>query len=150
MNVVPFPRTPAPSTRGWQENELTTLSEACAAAIPSGEISGWEIGTTERGDPQLYLIGPAPEHDCILSISRLNRLYILEDGKGQVLFENHNIMLLAEQTYRVLRKGKAELIARLTVCWCAVREFFEEKIEPVVVEPIEVVIRFAQPFAVLA
>jgi hypothetical protein len=150
MKVVPFPRTPAPFPRGWQTNELTTLTEACAAAIPSGEISGWEIGTTERGDPQLYLIGPAPEHDCILSISRLDRLYILEDGKGQVLFENHNITLLAEQIYRALRKGKAGIIARLTVCWCALREFFEEKIEPVLVEPIEVTIHFAPPFAILA
>ena len=76
--------------------------------------------------------------------------YILEDGKGQVLFENHNIMLLAEQTYRALRKGKAEIIARLTLCWCAVREFFEEKIEPVVVEPLEVMTHFAPHFAVLA
>ena len=150
MKVVPFPRTPAPFPRGWQTNELTTLTEACAAAIPSGEISGWELGTTERGDPQLYLIGPAPEHDCILSISRLDRLYILEDGKGKVLYENYNITLLAEQIYRALRKGKAGIIARLTVCWCALREFFEEKIEPVLVEPIEVAIHFAPPFAALA
>ena len=150
MNVVPFPRTPAFFTRGWQTNELTRLTDACAAAIRSGEISGWEIGTTERGDPQLYLIGPAPEHDCILSISRLDRLYILEDGKGQVLFENDNVMLIAEQTYCALRKGKAEIVARLTVYWCAVREFFEEKIEPVLVEPIEVMTHFSPHFAVLA
>lgn len=150
MNVVPFPRMPAHFTRGWQTNELTKLTDACAAAIPSGEISGWEIGTTERGDPQLYLIGPAPEHDCILSISRLGRLYVLEDGKGQVLFENDNIMLLAERTCWALRKRKAEIIARLTVCWCAVREFFEEKVEPVLAEPIEVITHFAPHFAAVA
>ena len=50
---------------------------ACAVHIPGGQASGWELGETERGDPQLYLLGPAPEHDCILSISRLGRLYIL-------------------------------------------------------------------------
>jgi hypothetical protein len=150
MNVVRFPRTRALFPRGWQTNELSQLTDACAAAIPSGEISGWEIGATERGDPQLYVIGPAPEHDCILSISRLDRLYILEDGKGQVLFENDNIMLMAEQTYFALRKGRAAIVARLAVCWCAVREFFEEKIEPVLAEPIEVVTHFSPHFAVLA
>ena len=150
MNVVPFPRTLPLFTRGWQTNELTKLTDACAAAIPSGEISGWEIGTTERGDPQLYLIGPAPEHDCILSISRLGRLYVLEDGKGQVLFENDNVMVLAEQTCTVLRKRKAEIVARLTVCWCAVREFFEEKVEPVLAEPIEVITHFAPHVVALA
>ena len=150
MNVVPFPRTLPLFTRGWQTNELTKLTDACAAAIPSGEISGWEIGTTERGDPQLYLIGPAPEHDCILSISRLGRLYVLEDGKGQVLFEHDNVMVLAEQTCTALRKRRAEIVARLAVCWCAVREFFEEKVEPVLAEPIEVISHFAPHFAALA
>ncbi len=150
MKVIPFARRPPLLTRGWQSNELTKLTNACAAAIPSGEISGWEIGTTERGDPQLYLIGPAPEHDCILSISRLDRLYVLEDGKGQVLFENDNIMLLVEQTCCALRKHRAKITARFTVCCCAVREFFEEKIEPVLAEPIEVFTHFAPQFAALA
>ena len=112
-------------------------------SISSGDVSGWEVGTTEYGDPQLYLLGPAPDHDCILSISRLGRLYVLEDGKGQVLFENDNIMLMAEQTCSALRKRKAEIVARLTVCWCAVREFFEEKVEPVLAEPMEVITHFA-------
>jgi hypothetical protein len=32
----------------------------------------WAFGETERRDLQLCLLGPAPEHDCILSISRLD------------------------------------------------------------------------------
>ena len=48
-------------------------------------------------------------------------------------------MLLAEQTCSALRRRKAELVARLAVCWCAVREFFEEKVEPVLAEPMEIV-----------
>ena len=150
MNVVRFPRTRALFPRGWQTNELSQLTDACAAAIRGGEISGWEMGTTERGDPQLYLIGPAPEHDCILSISRLGRLYVLEDGKGQVLLENDDVMVLADQTCAALRKRKAEIAARLTVCWCAVREFFEEKVEPVLAEPIEIITHFAPHFSALA
>jgi len=150
MSVVPFPRTPAPLTRGWQTNELTRLTDSCSAAIRGGEISGWEIGATERGDPQLYLIGPAPQHDCILSVSRLGRLYVLEDGRGQVLFENDDLMVLADQTCTALRKRKAEIAARLTVCWCTVREFFEEKVEPVLAEPIEIIAHFAPQFSALA
>jgi hypothetical protein len=149
MNVVKFPRAPEPLPAGWQTGELTKLTNACAT-VPNSEISGWEVGMTEYGDPQLYLLGPAPDHDCVLSISRLGRLYVLEDGKGQVLFENDNIMLLAEHTCSALRKRKAELVAKLVVCWCAVREFFEEKVEPMLAEPMEVITHFAPQLAALA
>ena len=149
MNVVKFPRVQEPLPQGWQTGELTKLTNACVA-VPNSDVSGWEIGATEYGDPQLYLLGPAPEHDCILSISRLGRLYVLEDGKGQVLFENDNIMVLAEYTCSALRKRKAEIVARLTVCWCAVREFFEDRVEPMLAEPMQVITHFAPQLAALA
>src|SRR5688500_19036987 len=150
MTVVQFPRMQEPVTQGWQTSELTKLTNACAGSVQSGDVSGWEVGMTERGDPQVYLLGPAPDHDCILSISRLGQLYVLEDGKGQVLFENDNLMLLADQACCTLRRRKAEIVARLTVCWCAVREFFEEKVEPVLAEPVEFVTHFAPHLAALA
>lgn len=149
MNVIRFP-LPSEPAQGWQSAEIVKLTNACAASVPSGEISGWEVGKTECGDPQLYLLGPAPDHDCVLSISRLGRLYILEDGKGQVLFEDSDIVHLAEQTCRELRKRRAEVVAQLAICWCAVREFFEEKIEPVLAEPLEFINHIAPPFAALA
>jgi len=142
MNVVKFPRMQGPLPQGWQSGELTKLTNACMT-MPNSDVGSWEVGTTEQGDPQLYLLGPAPEHECILSISRLGRLYVLEDGKGQVLFENDNIMVLVEQTCIALRKRKAEIVARLTAGWCAVREFFEEKVEPALAEPIEIIAHFA-------
>jgi hypothetical protein len=149
MNVVKFPRTLEPLPQGWQTAELTRLVNACAS-VPKSDVSSWEVGSTECGDPQLYLIGPAPDHECVLSISRLGRLYILEDGKGQVLFEHDNISLLAEQTCSALRKRQAEIVARLAICWCAVREFFEEKVEPIFAEPMEVITHFAPHLAALA
>ena len=149
MNVIHFPRSQE-LPQGWQNSELTRLTNACAGSVSMGDVSGWEIGTTEYGDPQLYLLGPAPEHECILSISRLGRLYVLEDGKGQVMFENDSLVTLAEETCSALRRKKAEFVARLTVCWCAVREFFEEKVEPMLAEPIEVITHFAPHFAALA
>jgi hypothetical protein len=150
MTVLPFPNLGEGLSQGWQSNELTKLSNACATAIPNGGASGWEVGMTERGDPQLYLLGPAPEHDCILSISRLGRLYVVEDGRGQVLFEDDNLVRLADETCRALRRRKTEMVARITVCWCAVREFLEEKVEPVLAEPVEFVTHFAPHLAALA
>jgi hypothetical protein len=149
MNVIEFPRSQE-LPPGWQSSELTRLTNACAGSVSTGDVSGWEVGSTEYGDPQLYLLGPAPDHECVLSISRLCRLYVLEDGKGQVLFENDNLVALAEETCAALRRKKAEIFARLTVCWCAVREFFEEKVEPVLAEPMEVISHFAPHFAALA
>jgi hypothetical protein len=149
MNVIQFPQASEP-VPGWQSAELTKLTNACAASIGVGDISSWEVGETDCGDPQLYLIGPAPDHDCILSISRLGRLYVLEDGKGQVLFENVDITQLAEQTCGALRKRKTQVIAQLAICWCAVREFFEEKVEPVLAEPMEAISHFAPFFSALA
>jgi hypothetical protein len=149
MNVIEFPRAQE-LPHGWQSSELARLTNACAGSVSMGDVSGWEVGATEYGDPQLYLLGPAPDHECVLSISRLGRLYVLEDGKGQVLFENDNLMVLAEETCTALRRKKAEIVARLTVCWCAVREFFEEKVEPVLAEPMEVITHFAPHFAALA
>jgi hypothetical protein len=42
---------------------------------------------TERGGPQFYLLGPAPEHDCALCVSRLAQGYVLEDGIGRLIGE---------------------------------------------------------------
>ena len=64
----------------------------------------------ERGDPQLFLIGPPPDFDCILSISRLGGTYVIEDGAGRVLFEQHGTQRLAEQAAAALRRRKAEAL----------------------------------------
>lgn len=150
MKVVSFPSRKAPMPRGWQSAELHRLVEACAAYFPSGLAGGWEVGETERGDPQFYLLGPAPEHDCILSISRLGRLYVLEDGYGRVLFEHDNLVPLAEQAAAALRRKKQAILAQIAVTWCAMREFYEEKIEPAMAEPVELLTHFAPQLAALA
>ena len=122
---------------------------ACNVHIPDGAASGWDVGETECGDPQLYVARPGPEHDCILSISRLGRLYVLEDGNGQVIFEDGNLVTLAEQASAALRKKKHAILAQIAVAWCAAREFFEEKVEPMLAEPVEVLTHFAPQLAAL-
>jgi hypothetical protein len=117
-------------------------------AIAMGEASTWYVGVTERNDPQFFLIGPPPEHDCILAISRLGRLYVIEDGTGHVLFESNNPTLLAEQTVAALRRRKMAIVARVAVAWGALREFCEEKTEALA-EHIELIAHFAPQFAPL-
>ena len=78
MTVIPFPCAPdTPS--GWRNAELRNVAAACEGPLARGEISGWERGLTEAGDPQLYVLGPEPERECYLCISRLGRNYVLED-----------------------------------------------------------------------
>ena len=150
MTVVKFPTPPEKVAASWQPVELQQFLAVSADAIAAGEASGWEIGFTERNDPQVYLLGPPPDYECILSISRLGRLYVIEDGNGRVLFEHDNPMLLAEQATAALRRRRASLVARIAVAWCALREAFEENTEVLMAEPIELLTHVAPQLATLA
>jgi hypothetical protein len=150
MTVVSFQGRRAPAGEGWQAAELQQFIAVSANAIAAGEASGWESASTERGDPQLFLIGPPPDFDCILSISRLGGTYVIEDGAGRVLFEQHGTQRLAEQAAAALRRRKAALVARVAVAWCALREVFEEKTEAMMAEPMDILAHIAPQLAALA
>ena len=150
MSVLKFQRVETPLPEGWRSEELHRVASACAGAIAKGEASGWEIGATENGDPQVYVLGPPPDYDCLLCISRLGRHYVVEDGSGRVVYEHGNLMLLAEQATAVLRRRKTAIMARIAVAWCAVREAIEEKTEAMMAEPIEVLSHVAPQLAALA
>lgn len=150
MSVVKFQRRRAPSGEGWRAAELQQFIAVSANAVAAGEASGWESGSTERGDPQLFLIGPPPDYDCILSISRLGETYVIEDGAGRVLCEQHSAVKLAEQAAAALRRRKAALISRLAVAWCALHEVFEEKTEAMMAEPMDILAHVAPQLAALA
>jgi hypothetical protein len=149
MTVVEFPQAQRVLPDGWHSEELRRVINACAASIASGEASGWEIGTTEAGDPQVYLVGPPPEYDCILCISRIGRHYVIEDGRGQVVFESGSLMLLAEQAAAALRRRKSAIVARIAVAWFAVRETIEERTEAMMAEPIEILSHMSPQLAAL-
>jgi hypothetical protein len=146
MTVVMFPR--AAQHGSWQRIELQQFVSMSSDAIAMGEASTWYVGVTERNDPQFFLISPPPEHDCILTISRLGRLYVIEDGAGHVLFESNNLTLLAEQAVAALRRRKTAIVARVAVAWGALREFCEEKTEALG-EHFELVAHFAPQLAPL-
>ena len=147
MNVLAFRR---PATQpGWNRSEMETIATAFAPAVGAGEASGWVVAETERGDPQVYLLGPSPDQDCILSISRLGRNYIVEDGSGGLLSERGSLLLLAEQLRLLLRRRTSALVARIALFWIAARKAAEEKIEPILAEPAEIISELA-PLAMVA
>ncbi len=147
MNILPFPRRfdPAP----WGRWELKEVLGACADSISRGEASGWEVGSTEAGDPQFYLLGPAPDYECLLSISRVGRVYVLEDGNGRVLIEDNGLVAMAQQVRETLSRKKAAFIARIALAWCVVRETIEDKAEAMFAETHEVLLHFGPQAASL-
>ena len=149
MTVVPFPRRDGEIAALWQRFEMQRVAEACAEPMSRGDVSGWEAGVTEAGDPQLYLLGPPPERECLVCLTRLGRLYVLEDGQGRILFEHDAIDTLAEQVRGALGRKKAAIVARAVVAWIAIKETFEEQIEPVLAEPMEVFSHIAPQFVAL-
>lgn len=147
MTVTQF--RPRETVQGWQSAEMNALVAASGESLEKGIVCGWEIGVTEAGDPQLYLLGPAPDHECLLCVSRLGRLYVLEDGQGRVVFEHDAMALLAEQVRGTLRRKKSAIVARAVAAWFAIKETFEERVEPVMAEPAEILAHIAPQLAAL-
>ena len=79
MSIVEFPQRSFPASGAWSADELQQL---IALFRTEGETS-YATGMTEHGDPQFYLLGPAPAHECVLCVSRLAQTYVLEDGEGR-------------------------------------------------------------------
>ena len=151
MSVIAFRREVGMEPKGlWRAEELRQLTGCLADKSVAGGIGSWAVDATEDGCPQLYVLGPAPDHDCILSVSRLGRLYIVEDGGGQVLVEHDSLLRVAEGIRAALRRKRAGMVARIALAWCAAREFFEEKLEPLVAESSEVVFHVAPQLAAFA
>ncbi len=104
MSVIEFPK-PA---RDWRTDELQQLVSLADAARFS-----WDTGTTERGEPQFYVIGPAPDHGCVLCVSRLAQGYVLEDGTGRLIGEAPALDRFAVEAARAaIRGGRSFVVAR--------------------------------------
>ena len=147
MSVVAF--EPRQDAAIWSEAELDTIVQSMHAALAPATGRSWEIGMTESGDAQFYLMGPSPEQACELCLSRIGRRYVLEDGSGRLLFEHRNLDL-------VLLHAKAAvsstpwLMVRAIMLWCAIRNAIQEKLEPVLVEGEELLVQVAPQLASLA
>jgi hypothetical protein len=149
MNVVLFPG-PRPSEPGvWGAAELNQVVAGFAPSLQNGEADGWDVGITEAGDPQVYLMGSPPEHDCLLCVSRLGSLYVLEDGAGQVLFEHNSLVSLAEAIRRALQNRHARLVSRIALFWCALRATLHDRTEAMIGEGEDLLVHVAPQLAAI-
>jgi len=147
MSVVAFERTQ--ETGIWSERELNTICAALQAALAPSTGRGWETGTTEKGDAQFYLLGPLPDQACELCVSRIGARYILEDGSGRLLFEHHNLDIVALHA-RAAVPSTSWLMVRAIMLWCAVRSTVDEKLEPMIAESEELLVQLAPQLAAFA
>lgn len=150
MTVITFAPKEDHAGGGWRACELDRFVATFAGELHRGAAGGWDTGATELGDPQFYLLGPSPDHDCILCVSRLGRFYVLEDGAGHLVFENADFDLLIRQAKSLLRAGKARLLAQIVLAWGALRQAFEEKVEPLLVEGEEMLTHVAPQLGAIA
>lgn len=150
MKVVKFPHTRDEPGR-WRRSELEKLLPPCAIEISSvGSNNGFAVGTTDLGDPQLYVVGPPPDYECVLCISRIGDLYIMEDGAGRLVFEHTNLTLVAEQIPAAMSRRKAAIAAKVVLLWAAIRQQIEQKLEPILAEPMELATHFAPQLVAMA
>lgn len=130
MNVVQLSR-PDPAT-GWRQHELQALLGLYALHARSRTSGGWDTGTTEFSQPQFYVLGTEPDADCVLCISRLGRLYVLEDGSGRCLMESDSLPAIIEYAReRVPGSRLSSVATRLGVALFALRVTWDDKIQPV-------------------
>jgi hypothetical protein len=151
MTVVRLPKLRAVEDNGWRAAELRQLQTIYAAYACQGAASEWAVGTTESGAPQFYLLGPGPDHDCVLCVSRVVRTYVLEDGRGALLAEESSLASVVSTAARVAPQGSATLLlASVVLGWQALRRFVEEKVEPLLAEPVELITHISPQLAALA
>jgi hypothetical protein len=141
-NVVAFRAPELPSC--WRQDELQQLMALHSACQDRCRDASWSVGKTELGDPQFYLIGEAPELDCIMCVTRLGRLYVLEDGAGFVVAEDAHLERIAQEASKMLpRRRRLSFLARSLLGLCAFRAVLDQKAEFMLAESMEHVSRLA-------
>lgn len=134
---------------GWRPVELTRIVDAIGPEVASRNVAGWDVDTTEEGDPQFYVLTGPPENDCVLCISRIGTTYVLEDGQGRILCERDDLKLVTEAAKKHLRRGRFGLVPRVLAVWIALRTSVEEKIDGLLVESEELLVHIAPQIAAI-
>jgi hypothetical protein len=139
MTVIVFPPKTEGGANGWTVEERNQLEALYAARTNCGEVSECAFETTEIGEPQFFLLGPAPRCDCVLSISRVSGRYVVEDGSGGFICDAAGLEEVMQTASALqLRRPATGLVPRIALGWYAFREFVEGRTEPLVGEITEV------------
>ena len=147
--IIAFPKS-TQGCGGWLAGELDALTTLAAPHIAAGGASGWAVRATDAGDPQFFLLGPEPEQDCILAVSRVKGVYVLEDGGGRLVSEHRSLAELGDSARKALRTRKLSFIARIAVGWYAVRQELDEKLDALAGEATELLTHLVPQLATLA
>ena len=146
MNVISFePKGPA-----WRRSELDAMLDSFSPLFAARGASGWDVANTEHGDPQFYLLGPKPDQECILCISRVGQLYIVNDGEGRHIVDLHDLQGLSVQVRHLMKSGATRALAKVLIVWCAAKQAFHDKFDPLMAEGEELLFHFAPQLATLA
>jgi hypothetical protein len=146
MTIVAF----EPRTSEWRKSELDALLGVLSPVFSLRGASGWEVARTEAGDPQFYLLGPKPDQECILCVSRVGNSYIVNDSEGEHITEISDIQMMSSHVQNFLKRHAARSLAKLMLIWCAAKQAFHDKVEPVVAEAEELLVHFAPQLAAFA
>lgn len=139
MTIIPFTPRSAARSGIWHPEEMSQLLSIFAAHEANGDACDWDTGETDRRDPQFYILGAQPNFDCVITITRLGNEYVLEDGQGHVVAEDSSLSVIADKAIQMTTGiRKSAVLARIGVTWIAAREFFEERVEPLLAEPAEI------------
>ena len=146
-NVIAFRCLSRP--RCWSQTELWNMTVLCATNARHSRATSWSTGKTEKGDPQFYLLGE--DEDCLLCLTRLGSLYVLEDGLGEVVAESTDLQAVVEQGWRVVARpqGISAFVMRSLFVVCTCRAILDQKIELMLAEASEHLARFAPQLAAL-
>lgn len=148
QNVVTFHAPERPHC--WCQDELQEMVALYSAHASRSKLTSWDTGKTELGDPQFYIIGNTPELDCVLCLTRVGRLYVLEDGVGSVVTESVHLKDVTETASAMLAPRKRpSLVVRSLLVLCAFRAVLDQKVELMLAESMEHVSRFAPQLAAL-
>ena len=139
MRVISSARPVPRAQHGWTVHELEELMRLYARA---GRKVTWATAVTDRDDPQFFLLGPEPEAECLVAISRIAGRYVLEDGAARILCESRDLCEIVKQAQLSLAsRSKPTLLMRMLLPCGAARAFFDEKVEPLIPDSVEVFLR---------
>lgn len=146
QNVVAFHAPERPHC--WRQDELQQLMALHSACEQRRSGCSWSVGQTELGDPQFYMVGEPPELDCIMCVTRIGRLYVLENGAGSVLLEDVHLEDIVQAGSKMLsRRSRLSFVARSLIGLAAFRAVIDQKAEFLLAESMDHVVRFAPQLA---
>jgi hypothetical protein len=113
---------------GWNDEEMAALRRLTRLLSRRRGAEASHFGETEAGEPQFYVLGPAPDEACIACVSRVGSRYVLDDGRGRLLADEGDIGDLVKRAFEAYpAPRRVPLATRAFLVVCAWRAFVDQK-----------------------